>query len=100
MIYEKGTIDYQVNLCSLHEMEEVVPMTLLERSRLRDWAKSGHDVDTNPWKIYEPDGSDMNYLKAHRIRYGYAHGPWDSWEYAAHSCEIPDGFYVIHTRKK
>ena len=66
MIYEKGSVDYDVNLCSLHEMEEVVPMTLLERSRLRSWAKDGHDVDSNPWKIFEPDGSNMNYLKAHR----------------------------------
>ena len=70
MIYEKGSIDYDINLCSLQEMEEAVPMTLLERSRLRSWAKDGHDVDSNPWKMYEPDGSDMNYLKAHRIRFG------------------------------
>ena len=100
MIYKKGSVDYDINLCSLREMEEVVPMTLLERSRLRSWAKEGHDVDSNPWKIFEPDGSNMNYLKAHRIRFGVSHGLWDSWEYAPHLCEVPDGMYVVRYKRK
>ena len=100
MIYKRGTVDYDVNLCSLHEMEEVVPMTLLERARLRGWAKAGHDVDTNPWNLFEPDGSEMNFLKAHRIRFGYSHGLWDAWEYAAYICEIPDGMHIIRRSNK
>lgn len=98
MIYRKGSVDYEINRFSLHEMEEVVPMTLLERSRIRAWVSEGHDLDSNPWKIFEPDGSDMNYLKAHRIRYGVPHGLWDSWEYAPYLCEIPDGISLIRSR--
>ena len=100
MIYEKGSIDYDINLCSLQEMEEAVPMTLLERSRLRSWAKDGHDGDSNPRKRYELDGSDMNYLKAHRIRLGVSHGLWDSWEYAPYLCEVPDGMFVIRSKRR
>ena len=33
-------------------------------------------------KLFEMDGSPMNYLKARRILFGASHGPWDSWEYA------------------
>lgn len=79
--YKRGTVDYNVNMVSLQEMEEVVPMTSSERQCLRNWAKGGHDVDSNPWNYYESDFSEMNYLKARRIKYGTSHGPWDSWEY-------------------
>ena len=48
MIYDKRSIDYQVNVFSLHEMEEVVPMTLRERSCLRRWVRSGHELESNP----------------------------------------------------
>ena len=34
-IYDKQSIDYQFNLCALHEMEDVVPMTRSERYMLR-----------------------------------------------------------------
>lgn len=82
MRYTRGSIDYAVNVESLRKMEEVVPMTSYERSRLRNWVKDGHDVESNPWNFLNDDGSDMNYLKAFRIRFGYSHGPWDSWEYS------------------
>lgn len=98
MIYKKGSVDYEVNRCSLREMEEFVPMTLQERARLRQWVKEGHDVDSNPWKIYEPDGSDMNFLKAYRIKYGASHGMWDTWEYDPYLDKNPDGIHVIHCR--
>ena len=81
MKYAKGSIDYKVNLVSLHEMEEVVPMTSYERARLRNWVKDGHDVESNPWNYLNDDGSEMNYLQCLRIHNGYSHGPWDSWEY-------------------
>lgn len=82
MKYAKGTFDYAVNLESLREMEEVVPMTSYERARLRGWVKEGHDVESNPWDFLNADGTEMNYLQSFRIRYGYSHGPWDSWEYS------------------
>ena len=40
MRYRKGSVDYSVNLESLREMEEAVPMTLHERECLRSWAKA------------------------------------------------------------
>lgn len=95
MIYAEGSVEYAVNLESLHEMEEVVPMTLRERSLLRAWVKRGHDLDSNPWKIFEPDGSNMNYLKALRIRVGASHGPWDSWEFAPYIGPVDADMYVI-----
>ena len=79
--YPRSSTDYRINLVSLHEMEEVVPMTTLERQLIRDWAKNGHDIESNPWNYYEPDFSEMNYLKARRIKFGTSHGPWDRWEY-------------------
>ncbi len=81
MMYKRGSVDYKVNLVALHEMEEVVPMTNMERLYLRNWVRNGHDVDSNPWNYYESDFSEMNYLKARRIKFGTSHGPWDSWEY-------------------
>jgi len=75
MKYAKGSIDYKVNLVSLHEMEEVVPMTSYERARLRNWVKDGHDVESNPWNYLNDDGSEMNYLQCLRILNGYSHGP-------------------------
>ena len=62
MRYERGSIDYGVNLEALHEMEEVVPMTSSERARLRSWVKDGHDVESNPWNFLNEDGSEMNFL--------------------------------------
>ncbi len=81
MRYKKGSVDYAVNLEALREMEEVVPMTRHERECLRNWARSGHDIDSNPWHYHESDHREMNYLKARRIIYGASHGAWDSWEF-------------------
>ncbi len=81
MIYKKGSVDYQINMESLREMEEIVPMTSSERARLRIWVKSGHDVDSNPWDYFTESGTEMNYLQALRITSGVSHGPWDDWEY-------------------
>ena len=81
MTYRKSSIDYKVNMVSLREMEAAVPMTAHERLCLRRWARNGHDVDSNPWNYFESDYSEMNYLKARRIKFGASHGPWDSWEY-------------------
>ena len=84
MRYQRDSDDFKINRVACREMEEVVPMTSIERSQLRHWVLTGHDLDSNPWDYFEPDRSPMNYLKALRIRCGYSHGPWDSWEYAVH----------------
>ena len=83
MRYRRGSVDYSVNLESLREMEEVVPMTLHERDCLKNWVKGGHDIDSNPWHYFESDHREMNYLKARRILFGASHGTWDTWEYAS-----------------
>ena len=79
MIYDKNSIDSQVNLWSLHEMEEVVPMTLYERKYIRRWVRSGHEIESNPWGYRDSDGYLMNYLQAYRMKYGFSSGPWDCW---------------------
>ena len=79
MIYEKHTMDYELNLQALREMEDLVPMIRSERSALCRWNRSGHDVDANPWNYCDTDGIQMNYLRAFRIEFGYSSGPWDAW---------------------
>ena len=41
---DKDSIDYQVNLAALQEMEEAVPMTLRERRCLRKWVLKGNEI--------------------------------------------------------
>ncbi len=84
MIYKKGSVDYEINLASMHEMEELIPMTVSERNDLHKWVWGGHDVDSNPWDYCEEDGSPMNYLKAKRVIFGASHGLWDDWEFASY----------------
>ena len=80
MKIDKKSIDYQINLEELHEMEEVVPMTLRERKCLRGWVHNGHDVESNPWDYRDGDGLQLNFLQAFRLHYGYSSGPWDYWK--------------------
>ena len=47
MRVDKDSIDYQVNLVALQEMEEAVPMTLRERRCLRKWVHKGNEVESN-----------------------------------------------------
>lgn len=79
MRYLKKSIDYQVNMETLREMEEFIPMTKYERDALRSWAKQGYDVETNPWGYADSYGGLLNYLQAYRLEYGYSSGPWDYW---------------------
>ena len=79
MVFDKTSIEYQLNKEALREMEEVVPMTLYERSAIRRWVKGGHEVESNPWGYYDADGCPMNFLQAYRIELGYVNGPWDYW---------------------
>ena len=44
---DKDSIDYQVNLVALQEMEEAVPMTLRERRCLRKWVYKDNEVESN-----------------------------------------------------
>ena len=61
---DKDSIDYQVNLVALQEMEEAVPMTLRERQCLRKWVRKGNEVESNPWNYMDSDGMPLNYLQA------------------------------------
>ena len=78
MIYDRHSIDYQLNLYALHEMERIVPMTLPERFLIRSWVKKGHDIASNPWDCRDSDGCQLNYLQAFRLENGYSYGPWDA----------------------
>lgn len=80
MMYDKKSIDYQINLETLHEMEDYIPMTRRERDCLRKWVKKGHDPDTNPCGILDSEGFALNYLQAFRLEYGFPSGPWDNWK--------------------
>lgn len=80
MRYDKDSIEYIVNLQALKEMEEIVPMTLRERRRIRCWAGKGHDIESNPWDYRDEYGYPLNFLEAYRLFYGYSSGPWDFWK--------------------
>ena len=76
----KNSMDYQLNLLALEEMENLVPMTLHERTCIRKWVKSGHEIESNPWHYLDADGMPLNYLQAFRLKYGYPSGPWNYWK--------------------
>lgn len=80
MKIDRKSIDYQVNIETLHEMEECIPMTLPERRALREWVYRGNDVESNPWDYRDGDGLQLNFLQAYRLKYGYSSGPWDNWK--------------------
>ena len=52
---DKNSMDYQLNLLALEEMENLVPMTLHERTCIRKWVKSGHEIESNPWHYLDAD---------------------------------------------
>lgn len=79
MIFDKHSIDYQLNLEALREMESLVPMTVSERTAIRSWVKQGHEPESNPWDYTDSDNLPLNFLQAYRIEYGYVSGPWDYW---------------------
>ena len=62
-------IEHEVNIEELNEMEDFVPMTRPERTRLRRWVYSGQSVRKNPWNYKDKDGYPMNYLDALHRRY-------------------------------
>ena len=78
--HDRYSIDYQINLQALEEMEAIVPMTVVERSALRKWVRQGHEIESNPWGYSDSDGYPLNYLQAFRLTYGYSSGPWDYWK--------------------
>ena len=67
---DKDSIDYQVNLVALQEMEEAVPMTLRERRCLRKWVYKGNEVESNSWN-YMDSGRNAPELPA-----GFPHQIW------------------------
>ena len=64
---------HQLDLYTMHEMEECLPMTLGERNRLRKWVYTGHDPETNPWGYTDMHGDPEDYVEAYR------HHLADSW---------------------
>ena len=56
MRFDKRSPEYQTNLEAFREMDIYVPMTRDERTALRSWAQSGHDIETNPWNYSDCDG--------------------------------------------
>ena len=70
---------HQLDLFTMHEMEEEIPMTLKERGRLRKWVYTGHDPETNPWGYEDAYGGPMNYIEAYRLyredHYGSMYAP-------------------------
>lgn len=56
------TLEQDIRLEELHEMEEFIPMTAPERNRIRKWVYSGHSVDSNPWHYKDAYGYELNYL--------------------------------------
>lgn len=88
-MYAKDSIDYQINLIALREIEDMIPMTRRERKCLRSWAFKGHDVDTNPWEYCDTAGYPLGYLQAFRIEFGRSEGIWDYWS----SCAFDDPYW-------
>lgn len=56
------TLEQDIRLEELHEMEEFIPMTTPERNRVRKWVYSGHSVNSNPWHYKDVHGYEMDYL--------------------------------------
>lgn len=73
MNYKKecDPIEHAINLCTLREMEELIPMDYYERNRLRDWVYRGNAPEKNPWHYVDKDGYPMNFLEAYRYHNGY-----------------------------
>lgn len=84
MRFDKRSPEYQTNLEAFREMDIYVPMTRDERTALRSWVQSGHDIETNPWNYSDCDGWPLNYLQAYRLKNGYSSGPWDYWKGPEH----------------
>ena len=47
MKYQRDSEEYKMNRAAFRELEEVVPMTSIERSQFFYWILSGHDLDSN-----------------------------------------------------
>ena len=58
---DKNSIDYQVNLVILQEMENVVPVTCRERHCLRKWVHKGNEVESNPWNFRKGSDSELHW---------------------------------------
>lgn len=74
MIFRKETrdpVDHAVDLATLHEMEEMLPMTAQERKILRIWVYTGHDPERNPWHLMDNNAWELNFLEAYRRYHGY-----------------------------
>ena len=64
MIYERNSLDYQMNKAAFREMLDIVPMTIPEWNALRIWVNTGNGLSDNPWNYRDSDGLPMDYLQA------------------------------------
>ena len=46
-----NSVEQMINENSLREMEEMTPMTTIERTSLRRWVKQGNSPESNPWGL-------------------------------------------------
>ena len=69
-VYQQAGSDYEIQDVYKKELEyyeEHVPMTMPERSALREWVLSGHSIYENPGSRYIPGrGSDQSFLSMYR----------------------------------
>ena len=68
---DRDPIDHQVDLVTMREMEEMVPMNLYERKSLHSWVYNGNDPEKNPWGYCDEDGWMLDYIHAYRRHHGY-----------------------------
>ena len=67
----RDPIDHMLDLETMREMEELLPMTLSERKSLHSWVYNGNDPEKNPWGYCDKDGWLKHYLEAYRYHHGY-----------------------------
>ena len=60
-------MDMEINIMEMYEFEEFMPMTSLERKKMREWVYSGYSVDENPWGYEDRNGYPINFIEALRL---------------------------------
>ena len=56
MRFDRKSADCEANIEAFEDMDLYVPMTRVERTALRSWARKGYYVETNPWEYTDCDG--------------------------------------------
>jgi len=67
-------------IATLHEYEEMCDeMTAEEKHELREWIVDGNSVNSNPYTIYEENGTLMDFINAMRLAEEMAANPPPRW---------------------